>query len=644
MFSRWDNFNLPDCEDNDYGYETLVPLNQCARELVMFDQARRKKNQEAGFKHCINIVRLLFPFIDIYKDVPKGRVWNNYFLDIIHELCSFNDVIITGPASANKTYTTSCFGLINFISAPSNTLVMVSTTSSTSSERKIWADIKELHRSAKWEECGFTHNGEPTKIGEVTDHLKVITFDSGKQLYGSKKNDRDYRNAIQVIPIARDSTGDNALASIQGSKNTNVLWILDEMANMNEGITRPNANLRANPHYQFIGLGNAGEPTDPHAREALPPGGLDALDVNKDRRWTSSTGKRVLFLHADDSPNNNPIVPHTEEVRELPFPYCSNKIITNITALEFGHGDIEEGKKTIDYWKFCIGFWAPSDASSTLFSSSLIRSYGAEKKPDVIFSNERNFGAGDFAFTAGGDDNVFMHAKFGLTQSGEKRLIFDSEAISIKPKAEGKDFIDLTADEFAKHITLNKIRPSDFGGDTGNDASVTLNSISKKLQTYNLVGISSSGSAYNKKYKNRVSELWFMARVLIKTGLCRGFNINSKYADELFKRRYKAVGKGEAEIERKKDMKKRIGRSPDHADAFIYLCWMVCKSGLFDEEIQNVLALEEDNKSHSNISESSDDYDSAFINELFSNDSQKEEEFLHVDILDDYEEFQSIDA
>jgi len=70
-------------------------------------------------------------------------------------------------------------------------------------------------------------------------------------------------------------------------------------------------------------------------------------------------------------------------------------------------------------------------------------------------------------------------------------------------------------------------------------------------------------------------------RELISTGAVCGFNTNSKYAKDLFERRYSTEQKV-FKVEKKKEMKKRIHRSPDNGDAFTYMTHLISQSGMLD--------------------------------------------------------------
>ena len=146
-----------------------------------------------------------------------------------------------------------------------------------------------------------------------------------KILSNSNINERDLRNSVTVIPISDDSKGESALATIMGSKNESVLWIVDELPAMMDNVTKPNLNLRANPFFQFMGIGNANRKGDPHGDLCEPRDGWDSINDKEGGTWISRKGKTVLFLHGEDSPNEHPLVSHLNEKKKLPFPYLSNR-------------------------------------------------------------------------------------------------------------------------------------------------------------------------------------------------------------------------------------------------------------------------------------------------------------------------------
>jgi hypothetical protein len=71
-------------------------------------------------------------------------------------------------------------------------------------------------------------------------------------------------------------------------------------------------------------------------------------------------------------------------------------------------------------------------------------------------------------------------------------------------------------------------------------------------------------------------------RQILETKTMKGFNNNSRYAADLFERRY-LNNKSILEIETKRVMKKRINRSPDNGDAFSYCAYILWCSGVIPD-------------------------------------------------------------
>lgn len=589
------NFDDPDFKlwpipaNNNYGLTFPSHINQLTKELTCFNIASKKRRPglvKDRFYHGINVVRMLWDNKDvaIYKQLKNGKtVWNTYFLNAFKALCNGEDWILTGPASSAKTFTTSIYMLVCFFSNPTGTTCMITTTSGTSSERRTWGQIKELHRSAKFNVWFPRDDGGDSTIGTVVNYLRCITFNPDKEIFDQKSKGRDLRNGLIVIPVANDSTGENALGTIIGTKNNKVIWAIDEMPEMMDGIMQPRANLEFNEFFQFIGIGNANKKSDPHGAAAEPLMGWDSINKNKDRVWRAKTAN-VLFLHGEESPNDHPYVQSTEiiEKSDYPFSYLSNKIAREKIAADFGDGDIEEGKKTLLYSRFAIGFWFGDDASNTILNEAFVKKYGANEEPKPWGPYEIVVKATlDPAFTIGGDANALFIARCGRDINGKQQIVFPTEAIEINPIAsDNEDYRNSVAIEVVKQLEKVGCQPKDFGMDTMGDGGLMYAAIVNAWNKKGMVAISSTGKSDDDRYENKVTEYWFSIPNLIKLGVVKGFNLRSAYAKDLFSRHFYNSGKTKVCVETKKEMKKRIKRSPDHGDAACYCADIINKSGL----------------------------------------------------------------
>jgi hypothetical protein len=73
----------------------------------------------------------------------------------------------------------------------------------------------------------------------------------------------------------------------------------------------------------------------------------------------------------------------------------------------------------------------------------------------------------------------------------------------------------------------------------------------------------------NEKFANRVTELWYVGVEYLRGNQIRG--ITPELARELCARKYSTLSGGRLVVEPKRDMKSRMGKSPDLADAALLL-------------------------------------------------------------------------
>ena len=579
--------------ENNYGRHWKPDTPQLFKELDSLKYAlyhingREKKfAHKNSFYHMLNVIRLLWPDgvpnykgITIFKQHKGEIIYNSYFLNTLKLLCrngmKGNDVGLTGPASSAKTFTVSVYLLCAFYASPNNTSCLVSTTSATSSERRIWGDIKKLHRSAK-----FVDNGlEP--IGRIIDYLKALTqmtedevakIDGQKHLSTESSNrsrQKDLRNGLIVIPIPDDSSGDAALDTIMGTKNEHVYWAIDELPTMRTGVLRPRAYLIQNPTLKIIGIGNANRQNDPHGDYCRPKDGWGSIeiDINKCMTWEAGTCE-VLCLNGLESPNDyyEKKFGRVEYSADLPFTYLCNR---------FGNSYNEEffGLDSVEYWRFSKGLWIGEQNDSTILSEGLITSNSCDIAGEPFLSGSIAVAGFDPGMASGGDANSLMFGVAGTSVNHEPQLTVEQDNVSINPVTKTREeYRKSVAAKVVKECTARGVLPQNFFMDISADGGLMMKAIMQEWGSMEIVGLSSMEPPTNKgRYKKRVSQYWFQCQLLAQSGQLRGFNVKSGYAADLFVRRYESLGNGQIDVEKKSDMKKRIMRSPDCGDAFTYM-------------------------------------------------------------------------
>ena len=199
---------------------------------------------------------------------------------------------------------------------------------------------------------------------------------------------------------------------------------------------------------------------------------------------------------------------------------------------------------------------------------------------DVDWADKPTVVAGiDPAFTNGGDRTIMYTAEVGYARNGQyvckmgeaihlnddatnkaiprtyqivhqiidhcKRRNISADNVALDSTGAGAPFCDVLAGEWESSF----MRVT-FGG-KASDKRVSMNS--------QLTG--------EELYTNRVSELWFVGKELMRTRQIYG--ISSELAKEMCARNYDMVKTGslKVKIESKLEFKSRFGRSPDLADA-----------------------------------------------------------------------------
>lgn len=590
----WQQYDIPAVTQNSYGMDFPEGTSQLAIELWCFNRSREldpPKTIGTTYEHCLRIIQMLWTKefsggkdhvilhrVVTGKNGKKYKIFNDYFFKALRLLCSGRNICLTGPASAAKTYTCAIYALICFWSSPSDTTVLISTTSGAASERRIWKDIKKLYNRASFDIWGMN------KIGAIIDYLKCLTYDEGKEMSsdGKGKSQRELSNGVLVIPIPADSKAEGALDTIMGTKNEKVIWIVDELPAMKEGIDSPRDNLEVNPVFQFVGIGNANRKSDPHGDLCEPKCGWDQLTESA-RIWEAATCI-VLFLHGEESPNDHPIIEElkVKDKRAYPFPFLSNALARFRIANRAGRGNIEIGKNSINYLRFAIGFWFGDSISQTILSGATIRKHNADQ-PATYWNHagSRAIAGFDPAFTAGGDNNSLTIVHVGRDIHGQSQVAMEPESFVINPMVKGdEEYRYAVAEQVVKICKEKGVQPKDFYMDGSNDGSLMAKAINDVWKTNEINVVSSLGTATRPdRYKDRVTELWYQILDIISMGVMRDFNTNSAYARDLFSRKYVSLSKDMVQVEKKKDMRKRIHRSPDDGDSFCYAMEGVIRSG-----------------------------------------------------------------
>jgi len=512
----------------------------CFRHGIMTEQGGLGK---AG--HFKKIVAILWP-----DDGRKhGFVWHPWAEEMLEAACNYQYVSVSGGRSSGKTQFFALWAIVNWLAAPLDTMVLVTSTSLKESRKRIWGAIEDLFRAA---------TGMPGKL--VSSIGTIRTYDSENRIYGSE------RSGIALIAGESKQEKQN-IGKLIGIKNTRVFLIGDELPELSHAlIEAATSNLSSNPEFQFIGIGNPNSRFDPHGALSEPVGGWKTIDETA-TRWKTRLGIAIRF-DLTLSPN---ITLGKKIFAFLPTQEDIEKVIAEL------------GPNSLNFWRMVKGFWCPEGTvTGCIYSEPEIVNSGSMTKlrDDEWMIPPLKIGVCDPSWASGGDECPAHILSFGTSKSGLQTLQVEVEEL-MKESDPKRERMPQIVDEFIALCRKHNAMPSNIVYDaTG--GGVTFGSfLCEKLGDSSPNGICLADSASetpcgprslpaSEQYADRVSEVWFVGQDFLRSGQLRG--ITKGIAADMMARledpEKRGTSGGKRAVEPKRTMKKRIGRSPDKGDSF----------------------------------------------------------------------------
>lgn len=476
-----------------------------------------------------------------------------------------------GPASSAKSTDAGMFAILYYLESPGETAIMMCSTSKEMLKMRAWNEVTKFFLSIPKEINLTDENGKIIEklqmgdIGRLVDTQTKILWKPG-----------DDKHGITGVAVAEGPV-EQVVSNHLGVHTKRVLLVMDEMQAVRPAILKAAAsNMSKNEEFKLLGIGNPDDINSLLSRESEPIAGWSSINPDVDSVWKTLGNDRhkgglCVFTDgrkspADDSP---------EERKRLPFLINSDQIANHLYKLR---GNTDDP----DYWAQDIGFPPPASATkSTVLSLSIIEKFDCRGRA-VWTKDPTKAAALDPAFSfGGGDKKVLQFFKYGQTEveiDGVKQLRWIVEfgrTACVPVKASNKDrpleyqIVDFCKEECQK----DGIMPENFALDS--------TAIGRGLKAIfeqewgAVVGVEFGGSPSERyvnvggrtasdQYDNRASELNISIREFAMGGQIRG--LPGEAEAQFCIRRTEQVNKKQS-VESKKELKKRLGRSPDEADA-----------------------------------------------------------------------------
>lgn len=566
--------------------EKLLPLNQQweaenSYRLNVVELMMRCCNQIPFGNSCLAdfTICLWQLWWNEHIQIEKLGFVNTWLVRMVRAMTTEKRPNFMGCGAGGKTTVAAAWLYTMWKLQPFCTSCFLSTTSAEAGESRTWGAVKNWHKL------------DQTSVGKRIESRHIITLDEECRDDDGTK-DRDYRNGIKCVNIKPGQEGRNVMASIVGRHNERVLWYYDEFPFMDIGVLDARVNLNTNPFSQCGGLGNAPQEGDPMHIDCLPagpefPDGWASVDKDVHESWPTKSG-RCFYFNGEKSPNNQAPLEGP-----YPFPRLMNEKFRREVLRDTGSEDSPM------YWKQYYGFPPSVDISDKVFTHKLLAINSCFEDPVWADATQKILGGLDLGFREGADPCVIHFGKVGRDTRNRTILGTEKDGFVLTPSQQNTK-------DYERQIAIRVIEECrkrachDLALDVTGDGGLLLQAIEKEArdQKYELavLAVSFSGTASSRPvvpgdprpgnlvFERKVAELWVSLRMSCSNGVIRGIGEYSNSKSQLCARKGGNDEKKRFSVEPKKIMKKRLKRSPDHADATVLLHALALRHGLSGAE------------------------------------------------------------
>jgi len=489
--------------------------------------------------------------------------WTDWADLMVWAWCTYPMISVLGHASAGKTFNTSHFVLLDYLCAPQATATSLVTTKFDALKTRLWGDMMIAVQNSRTRDV-------------INDTFRITSSSNEMKMY-LNGTPADTKFLIQGVAIDR---GDTHAGKIRGHHVPRRRIVVDEAGDVADSIYLAIDNAMTGGEFKGVLLTNPTEKQSKFGDWSKPKDGWGSID-DSTLFWETQRG---VALHLDG--------------RQSPNVKAKKTIHPNLMSYEY-YSKLD--LSTVEGWMFGIGFFPPDGMVSKIWPSNTIE---RARRSEAFDFAATPCAALDPAFDS--DDCVFIAGEIGSLRDG-KPCCCARESIVIQTKV-GPGFPEKDFQIAREVIRLCKergIQPEnlilDITGNARGVYAILRNEWTPLPGRGQVQGIYYGGEATdrpmrtddplgaNEQVKRFVSELWFRASYLARDGMLCGLdNADPKTIVDLDARRYVMVQESDGKrmvAETKKELKARIGRSPDHGDAFCQFAELMVRKGLLGGKV-----------------------------------------------------------
>ncbi len=541
-----------------------IERNMCIR----YDEFKEQlEKQRPDFKmmpwaeHFARLVRAIF-------GDPNGIYhfeWNPNAIRILKKFREKRILSIAGHASSSKTETIAMIGVMMFWLFPEDVKVIVTSTTIAAAQQKVWGKVKLI-----WQHLARFFGGEERLPGRLMDSKNIIRYENN----GVKHELR----GLALVPGEKSSSKESS-DKVQGTKAPIMVVVGDEFDTLEHSLVNTIfGNLSSNNTVYLLASFNPTSYYSPGGVISKPANGWHSV-TESDTEWETIIepfGKKGYCIRFDGEKSPNVVAG-----------YKKWKGLLSIDEIK-QYGGL--GCTTPTYYSMVRGWWSATGSVDSIYSEAEVIQYRADSKVRTWTETPVLVAGLDPAFTHGGDRAVLNIGKVGWAQSvdtGVTQKVFEVQKFYVLD-------LDMTNTAMSKTewvVKLAKEKMKEHGVDVRNlaiDATgggEPFSALVARDLGIGFLNVQFAGKASDRpvsktdtrkgreRFKNMVSELWYVGKELIRSGQFKG--LQPDIVTEMVARTYEETS-GVVKVESKDDMKLRTKKSPDIADS-VFLCLHVAR-------------------------------------------------------------------
>ena len=563
-----------------YGKQFPAGTSRLDMELWCLRHDKRADNEGgrlSSFDHFKNATDIIFN----NPESTRKHVWHDWSEKNIKAFLGNREpkrfLGVAGASSGGKSNDAALFCIIMYLSGPTETLCVLTSTTLKTAGHRIWKAAREY-----WSQVEFFFNQQGAPIPGKAVH-------SQKEIRGLTKTGEFWDGSGLCVIAADKAAGEESGSKLKGMKAPEVpqiggmfILVADELPDLSYNVVSiAYSNLINNPQFVMIALGNPDLKLDSFGRFCTPKDGWPS--VKGKLEWDTLRG-RVICYNNEENPRVIEEDDLTPAQKKNHIPKCH--WMPGRAEMQAAERDF--GRNSRKYCGMYLGSWSDEKDAGCVYSETELM--GSEDNVDWDNDSPRHFASGlDSSFTTGGDRSVAVEGICGRVK-GQKVLlvtgykVFDMEdGVQLAPSHQ-------IVQQWRDRSIEKLISPSATGFDNSG-AGLAFGHIVDMEWSPTVKKINFGGAPSGRKYSlegdtklefsNRVSELWIQPKQYFRHSQIRG--LSPEIVQELVVRRYRDKGDGaKLCVERKTDYKSRTGSSPDLADAFCVLVDVCIQNGWLD--------------------------------------------------------------